>query len=75
MSQTQKMRESLTGSGAAVVWFLGIDYDKLYAKLPAGSKAMKLWRNIGFFDGELRPKPAWEIWKAGVEASRREPSK
>ena len=57
---------------AFVVWFLAIDYDKLYAKLPAGSEAMKLWRNIGFLDGELRPKPAWEIWKAGVEASRKE---
>ena len=57
---------------AFVVWFLAIDYDKLYAKLPAGSDAMKLWRNIGFLDGELRPKPAWEIWNAGVEASRRD---
>jgi hypothetical protein len=53
-----------------VVWFLAIDYDKLYAKLPAGSEAMKLWKNIGFLDGELRPKAAWEFWKAGVEASR-----
>ena len=57
---------------AFVTWFLAIDYDRLYAKLPPGSDAMKLWRNIGFFDGDQRPKPAWEIWKAGVEASRRE---
>jgi hypothetical protein len=57
---------------AFVVWFLAIDYDKLYAKLPAGSDAMKLWRNIGLLDGELRPKPAWEAWNAGVQASARD---
>lgn len=55
---------------AFVVWFLAIDYDKLYARMPAGSDVMKLWRNIGFLDGDLHPKPAWEIWKAGVKASR-----
>jgi hypothetical protein len=40
--------------------------------MPAGSDALKLWRNIGFFDGELRPKPAWDIWKAGVAESRKD---
>jgi hypothetical protein len=55
---------------AFVVWFLAIDYDKLYARMPAGSEVMTLWRNIGFLDGNLQPKPAWEIWKAGVNASR-----
>ncbi len=56
---------------AFVVWFLAIDYDKLYAKMPAGSDVLKLWRNIGLLDGDLRPKPAWALWCAGVEASRR----
>jgi hypothetical protein len=55
---------------AFVVWFLAIDYDKLYARMPPGSDAMQLWRNIGLLDGELKPKPAWEIWKAGVAKSR-----
>lgn len=58
-----------------VVWFLAIDYDKLYAKMPTGSDAMKLWRNIGLIDGDLHPKPAWEIWKAGVETTRPVPIK
>ena len=31
--------------------------------MPAGSEVMQLWRNIGLLDGELRPKPAWEIWQ------------
>lgn len=55
---------------AFVIWFLAIDYDKLYAKMPPGSEVMQLWRNIGLLDGDLHPKPAWEIWKAGVERSR-----
>lgn len=56
---------------AFVVWFLAIDYDKLYAKLPPGSDAMKLWRNIGLLDGDGRPKPGWAVWQAGVAASKR----
>jgi hypothetical protein len=55
---------------AFVIWFLAVDYDKLYAKMPPGSEVMQLWRNIGLFDGDVHPKPAWEIWKAGVERSR-----
>jgi hypothetical protein len=55
---------------AFVIWFLAIDYDKLYAKMPPGSEVMQLWRNIGLLDGDVHPKPAWEIWKAGVERSR-----
>ena len=55
---------------AFVIWFLAIDYDKLYAKMPPGSEVMQLWRNIGLLDGDVRPKPAWEIWKAGVERGR-----
>jgi hypothetical protein len=53
-----------------VIWFLPIDYDKLYARMPPGSEVMQLWRNIGLLDGDLRPKPAWETWKAGVERRR-----
>jgi len=46
-----------------VVWFLLVDYDKLYAKMPKGSEVNLLWRNIGLFDGELRPKPALQAWQ------------
>jgi hypothetical protein len=54
---------------AFVVWFLAIDYDELYAKMPPGSDVMKLWKNIGLLDGEAHSKPALEIWKASVEKS------
>jgi hypothetical protein len=52
-----------------VVWFLAIDYDELYKKIPEGDGSNKIWRNIGFLDGKLRPKPAWESWQrvAGVD--------
>ena len=46
-----------------VVWFLSIDYDKLSAKLAGDSDVNNMWRNIGFFDGDLNPKPAWSVWK------------
>ncbi len=54
---------------AFVVWFLAIDYDKLYAKMPPGSDVMKLWRNVGLIDGEGKPKKAWEEWKKGLGKS------
>lgn len=49
-----------------VIWFLAIDYDKLYAKMPDPSGVNKMWLNIGFFDGDVRPKPAWAVWQSGV---------
>lgn len=57
---------------AFVVWFLAIDYDKMYEKLKSapGSEVLTLWRNIGLLDGNATPKPAWALWKAGVAAAR-----
>jgi hypothetical protein len=46
-----------------VLWFLAIDYDKLYAKLADDSDVNLIWRNIGLLDSELTPKPAWSVWK------------
>ncbi|MBV9849415.1 MAG: hypothetical protein JO250_06985 [Armatimonadetes bacterium] len=54
---------------AFVVWFLAVDYDRMYARFPSGSDALKLWRNIGLWDGDVRPKPAWKVWQAGLAAS------
>ena len=47
-----------------VVWFLAIDYDDLYERMPKTpeNQANLLWRNIGLFDGRRRPKPAWFEW-------------
>lgn len=53
-----------------VVWFLAIDYDKLYAKMPKGSEVNLIWRNIGLLDSELRPKPAWNEWKNAIESAQ-----
>ncbi len=54
-----------------VVWFLAIDYDELYKKIPEGDGSNKIWRNIGFLDGKLRPKPGWKSWQriAGGEVA------
>ncbi len=56
---------------AFVVWYLAVDYDKLYARMPAGSEASLLWKNIGLFDGEAAPKPGWTAWKAELSARGR----
>ena len=48
-----------------VIWFLVVDYDRLYEKMPkdASTEAFVLWRNLGFFDKDLHPKPAWAEWQ------------
>jgi hypothetical protein len=48
-----------------VIWFVPVDYDKLWEKLPPGdSKELsKVWVNAGFFDMNLDQKPAWENWQ------------
>ncbi len=51
-----------------VVWFLAVDYDRLYERMTGtpGNDVNLLWRNIGLWSGELKPKPAWEEWKRAV---------
>lgn len=51
---------------AFVIWYLAIDYDKLYARLSDPTGVNQIWRNIGLLDGELKPKPAWALWQAAV---------
>jgi len=41
----------------------------MYAKMPAGSDSMLLWKNVGMLDGDLHPKPALEIWNEGIAAT------
>lgn len=51
-----------------VVWSIAVDYDALYKKLPRGDGRYLMWQNVGLFDSELRPRPAWEAWKRVVGA-------
>jgi hypothetical protein len=46
-----------------VIWFMTVDYEKLFEKLNVDNDAYLLWQNIGFFDQHLKPKPAWSIWQ------------
>ncbi len=48
-----------------VVWFLAIDYDDLYERMPKTkeNQANLIWKNIGLLDGKRRPKPAWDEWR------------
>jgi len=45
-----------------VIWFLPVDYDELYKKLPEGDGINAIWRNTGLLDMNLNPKPAWDEW-------------
>ncbi|MGS0755409.1 hypothetical protein ACVBEH_12355 [Roseateles sp. GG27B] len=52
-----------------VVWFLAVDYDRLYERMGGDkpdNEVNLLWRNIGLWDGELRPKPALAEWDRAV---------
>ena len=58
-----------------VVWFLAVDYDRLYERMGGDTpdnEVNLMWRNIGLWDGELRPKPAvaeWDRALAGLAES------
>jgi hypothetical protein len=51
-----------------VIWFLAVDYDKLFERMrnSPGNEVNLLWRNIGLFDGNVQPKPAWAEWQRAV---------
>lgn len=52
-----------------VVWYLAVDYDRLYERMGGDSAANEvnlLWRNIGLWDGNVQPKPALDEWKRAV---------
>ncbi|HEY6506698.1 MAG TPA: hypothetical protein VIY56_01715, partial [Vicinamibacterales bacterium] len=46
-----------------VVWSISVDYEALYKKLPPGDGRYLLWQNVGLFDSQLRPRPAWAAWQ------------
>lgn len=52
-----------------VSWFCVVDYDRLWDLMEEQgvSDLFKAWRDTGFFDGQLQPRPAlkiWEKWRA-----------
>lgn len=52
-----------------VIWFLAVDYDQLYQRMggdTAANEVNLLWRNIGLWNGDVTPKPAWAEWKRAV---------
>jgi len=57
-----------------VIWFLAVDYDKLYSKLPEGDGSNRIWRHAGLLDQNLNPKPAWTEWNELVRRGRRNPA-
>jgi FlaG/FlaF family flagellin (archaellin) len=58
---------------AFVVWFIPVDYDRLYATLPASSEWALIWMQAGLFDKDLNPKPAWPIWQEAMQANTDQP--
>lgn len=52
-----------------VVWFLAVDYDRLYERMGGDKPANEvnlMWRNIGLWDGEMNPKPALAEWQRAL---------
>ena len=45
-----------------VVWFMPVDYNKLFESLPQGDGTYLIWQNIGLYDKDLNEKPALKTW-------------
>ena len=47
-----------------VIVFLHRDYDQMWEGLKSTRPAWHVaWRDIGLFDGNGEPRPAWKLWK------------
>ena len=53
-----------------VVWFMPVDYEKLFESIPKGDGTYLIWQNIGIFDKNLKKKPAWETWHSVQTGTR-----
>ncbi len=50
-----------------VIWFVIRDYDrgmKTLEKMGGVAEAAPIWKDMGLFDGEGRPRPALKVWDA-----------
>ena len=52
-----------------VVWSIPVDYDALVRRFGLGDGRYQLWQSIGLFDGQLRARAPFEIWRQLVHAS------
>lgn len=58
-----------------VIWFLPVDYDRLWMWLQAlglGDPAWLLWKDTGLWDGRLVARPSLATWDARFARPRRE---
>jgi hypothetical protein len=52
-----------------VIHYLYRDYDALWEKIKGFSpEAFVVWKDCGFLDGQGRPRPAFDTWKAYLKA-------
>jgi len=57
-----------------VVWFLPADYDELWTVLKwmvAFNPLYRAWKDIGLWDGDLRPRPGLAVWNGWRARPRR----
>jgi hypothetical protein len=59
------LREAAELDAEFVVWFVVADYDKLWGVLKWAvlfNPLMRAWKDTGLYDGDLKPRPALEVW-------------
>ncbi len=44
------------------IWFVPVDFDKLYDAIPGFPDFGRIWVDSGLFDENFEPKPAWSVW-------------
>ena len=59
------LREANELDAEFVVWFVVADYDKLWGVLKWAvlfNPLIRAWKDTGLYDGDLKPRPALEVW-------------
>jgi hypothetical protein len=71
------LEESNRRNARFVIWFVPIDYDrvwnkiKIFAILNKGVEVFKLWVHCGLMDDQLRPRPSLATWTEWFRSPRR----
>ncbi|MCB1842055.1 MAG: hypothetical protein KDI09_03755 [Halioglobus sp.] len=72
---TQRMlREAAELDAEFVVWFVIADYDELWGVLKWAvmfNPLMRAWKDTGLFDGDLKPRPALQVWDEWLAKPRK----
>jgi len=57
------LQEANAIDAVLVTWWCAVDFDQLWKTVLNNDPLASIWRDTGFYDSELNPRPALQIWE------------